>query len=99
MSDKPLLRRRFHPSCSEALPLAERVKYVTAGERQIRRKFLENSRSFVEGILRTETLTIAQKARLIGIVVEHTARRASERVAQRAAARIGQHARVGLRAG
>jgi glycosyltransferase involved in cell wall biosynthesis len=94
MSDKPHLLRRFHPSSSEALPMPERVQYVIAGERQIRPRFLENSRSFVEGILRTETLTLAQKARLIGIVAEHTARTSAERLVQRAIARLGQGARL-----
>jgi glycosyltransferase involved in cell wall biosynthesis len=94
MSDKPFLLRRFHPSSSEALPLAERVRYVTAGERQIRRKFLENSRAFVEGILRTETLTLAQKTRLIGIVVEHTVRTGGAQVFDRAVESIGQRARL-----
>ncbi len=94
MSDKPLLLRRFHPSSSEALDMPERVQYVIAGERQVQRRFLENSRSFVEGILRTETLTLAQKTLLIGIVVEHTLRTGGERVVQRTMARLGQHGRL-----
>jgi glycosyltransferase involved in cell wall biosynthesis len=99
LSEKPLLLRRFHPSSSEALPMEERVQYVIAGERRIRRRLLENSRSFVEGILRTETLTLAQKARLIGIVAEHTLRTSGERLMQRAIARLAETAGRLQRAG
>jgi glycosyltransferase involved in cell wall biosynthesis len=94
MCDKPLLLRRFHPSSSEALPMPERVQYVIAGERRIKRRFLENSRSFVEGILRTETLNLAQKARLISIVVEHTVRTGGEQMIQRAAKLAGQRVKL-----
>jgi glycosyltransferase involved in cell wall biosynthesis len=99
MSERPLLLRRFHDECSEALSMTDRVRYVTAGERQVQRRFLESTRSFLEGILRTETLAYGQRARLVALVLSHAIRNGSDEVVRRAAAAIDQRARLLLRTG
>lgn len=99
MSERPLLLRRFHEECSEALPMAERVRYVAGGERRVQRRFLESTRSFLEGILRTETLSYWQKARLVALVLSHAARSGGEEALQRARRAIGERARLLLRTG
>jgi len=89
-SEKRLFKRRYHPKCSEALPWDERVKHTNPDRLPFREAFLHNTRKFTAAILRTETLSLAQKARLISVVLDNTVREGGRGILQRAATAIGR---------
>jgi glycosyltransferase involved in cell wall biosynthesis len=92
--EKRLFKRRYHPKCSEALPWDERVKHTNPDRLPFREAFLHNTRKFSAAILRTETLAVGEKARLIGVVLDNTLREGARGALRRVAAAIGARARV-----
>jgi glycosyltransferase involved in cell wall biosynthesis len=68
-SERQLFKRRYHQTCSEAMPWTERVSHT--GNQSGRAAFLYNTRRFAGMVLRNEFLSPLQKARLVTAVIHH----------------------------